>query len=151
MKKLLLSCVLGLASLGLWSSTASAWTFGLIVHHDGCCGHGCGHCCSGAYFCVKQYNAFSPVACGSLCLDGCSPFGAPSGDCGGCCPSVSFSGTPCCSAAPAPPGLMPAMPYPGPLQAAGYEASLYGHGQPMPASVLPTVGQPNGNVAAAGR
>ncbi len=69
MKKLLPSALLALAALGFASAESFAGCFGLIPHH-GCCGH-CGHC--GAKFCVRQYNAFSPVACGSLCLDGVPP------------------------------------------------------------------------------
>jgi hypothetical protein len=104
MKKVFASCFLACLSLPLWTTPASAWTFGLIVHHGGCCGHR--HCCS-SFFCVKQYNAFSPVACGSLYLDGCNPFTPPppygaNGAYGGG-DGINFGGTPCdgCSANPA--------------------------------------------------
>jgi hypothetical protein len=101
MKKLLPSALLALSVIGFTSADSFAGCFGLIPHH-GCCGH-CGHC--GAMFCVRQYNAFSPVACGSLCLDGVAPFcagGGSGGACaGGMCPGgfcgVNFSGLPACS------------------------------------------------------
>jgi hypothetical protein len=76
MKKLLPSAILALVVSGVMTSQSFGWgcCFGLIPHH-GCCG-----CCGcGAQFCVRQYNAFSPVCCGTVFCDGCCPFGA----CGG--------------------------------------------------------------------
>jgi hypothetical protein len=145
MKKLLLSCALGLSALAFSAAPAQAWTFGLIVHH-GCC-HPCGHCCS-SYFCVKQYNAFSPVACGTMYFDGCSPFGPAGGGCGGdCCPGVNFGGEPCCdgaSLAPVPTApqvaARPPAPYPGPAAPAGFQPA-YGYAPMMPPSVTPNGGQ----------
>ena len=96
MKKLLPSALLALAVIGFASAESFAGCFGLIPHH-GCCGH----CGCGATFCVRQYNAFSPVACGSLCLDGCAPFVAGGGACAGSmCPGgfcgLNYSGLPAC-------------------------------------------------------
>ena len=147
MKNLLLSCALGLSALALSAAPARAWTFGLIPHHGGC-GH-CGRCCS-SYFCVKQYNAFSPVACGTMYFDGCAPFG-PAGGYGGYngggyggdfCPAVNFGGTPCCDAASPAPGApqvaaLPPAPYAGP---AGPQPA-YGYAPMMPPSVQPNGGQ----------
>src|SRR5579885_3642067 len=95
MKKLLPAALLAVVVSGAITSKTFAWgcCFGLIPHH-GCCG-----CCGcGAQFCVRQYNAFSPVCCGTIYCDGCCPFGGgygpgmyggpcadgmcPSGDCG---------------------------------------------------------------------
>jgi hypothetical protein len=80
MKKLLFSSVLALAGLGLCAAPSQAWTFGLIPYHCWPCGgcSGCGKCCG--MICIRPYNAFSPVASGSMCFDGCNPF------CGGGCP-----------------------------------------------------------------
>src|SRR5688572_5208668 len=70
MKRLIVSAALMAAALG--PATDSA-------HAGGPYGHSkCGPC--GASFCVRQYNAFSPVASGHLYLDGVLPFGP------GCCP-----------------------------------------------------------------
>ena len=74
MKKLLPAAILALIVSGVMTSESFAWgcCFGLIPHH-GCCG-----CCGcGAQFCVRQYNAFSPVCCGTVYCDGCCPFGPP--------------------------------------------------------------------------
>jgi len=75
MKKLLPSAVLALVVSGVMTAESFAGCcFGLIPHR-GCCG-----CCGcGAQFCVRQYNAFSPVCSGTVFCDGCCPFGA----CGG--------------------------------------------------------------------
>lgn len=71
MKKLLPSAALALVVSAFVSATSFAGhTFGLFYHH-GCC-----NC--GAKFCVRQYNAFSPVCSGTVFCDGCCPFG-PSG------------------------------------------------------------------------
>jgi hypothetical protein len=58
-------------------SVTHAGTFGLFYSHKPCCDCGCG------CFCVRQYNAFSPVACGTIYLDGFLPIGSP-----GCGPGV---------------------------------------------------------------
>lgn len=81
MKKLLPAAILALIVSGVMTSESFAWgcCFGLIPHR-GCCG-----CCGcGAQFCVRQYNAFSPVCCGTVFCDGCCPFGAGGGGYGGC-------------------------------------------------------------------
>jgi hypothetical protein len=76
MKKILAVAALSVAALGLTTNRASAW-----FH---CCGlhHCCGAC---ATLCVKPYNAFSPVCCGTICCDGCLPLscGQQGGMCGG--------------------------------------------------------------------
>lgn len=66
MKKLLPSVVLTFASLAAFAGAASAGhTFGLFT---GC--HGCGKC--GGLITLRQYNAFSPAACGSMVFQGCT-------------------------------------------------------------------------------
>jgi hypothetical protein len=102
MKKLLSSAVLALVVSGVVTAQSFAGCcFGLCYRHCGCCG-------CGASFCVRQYNAFSPVCCGTVFCDGCCPFGngcgyggygmGPCGPgmCGpgGC--GVPFSGVPAC-------------------------------------------------------
>jgi hypothetical protein len=65
MKKILPSITLALASLAGFGGFANAGhTFGLFV--------GC-HCCKacGGTITLRQYNAFSPVACGSMMFQGC--------------------------------------------------------------------------------
>src|SRR4051812_9212786 len=51
MKKVLLTALLGLASLAVWTPSASARTFGLFPWGLHCCG--CRNKCS---FCVRPYN-----------------------------------------------------------------------------------------------
>jgi hypothetical protein len=67
MKRLILSAVLGVAALGLSTEMAQAGPF--------CCWgcNKCGKC--GANFCVRQYNAFSPVCSGTIYCDGICPIG----------------------------------------------------------------------------
>jgi hypothetical protein len=68
MNKLLTRSLLALTVVALTAAPSFAGrTFGLFV--------GCGHCCGGCNFCVRPYNAFSPVCSGSICCDGCLPFG----------------------------------------------------------------------------
>jgi hypothetical protein len=67
MKKLLPAALLALAVSGFVAAPSFAGTFGLFPH--------CGCCGCGAKFCVRQYNAFSPVCCGTIFCDGCCPFG----------------------------------------------------------------------------
>ena len=64
MKKLLPSVTLAFASLAAFSGFATAGSFGLFT--------GC-HCCKscGGTITLRQYNAFSPVACGSMMFQGC--------------------------------------------------------------------------------
>jgi hypothetical protein len=65
MKKLLPSVTLAFASLAAFAGFASAdHTFGLFT--------GC-HCCKdcGGTITLRQYNAFSPAACGSMMFQGC--------------------------------------------------------------------------------
>ena len=98
MKRLMLSALLGMAALGLSAGTAKA---GLWE----CFGF-CNPCCSkcGANFCVRQYNAFSPVACGTIYCDGFNPICSPciAGGPGSCCPPCGFC-PPCGCAAYTPP------------------------------------------------
>jgi hypothetical protein len=75
MKKLLLSAFLGLAMMALMPALSHAKTFGLFT--------GCGLCCcSKCTFCVRPYNAFTPVCCGNITCMGCMPF-APQSNYGG--------------------------------------------------------------------
>jgi hypothetical protein len=83
MKKLLFSAILALAAFNVSATPSFAGTFGLFPH--------CGCCCScGAKFCVRQYNAFSPVCSGTIYCDGIMPIasglangGCANGMCGG--------------------------------------------------------------------
>jgi hypothetical protein len=75
MRKLLLAAVLGLAGVGLTTEKASAWIFPCLFHSWRC--RDC------ATLCIKPYNAFSPIAYGSICADGCFPIAMrPPGMCG---------------------------------------------------------------------
>lgn len=160
MKKLLFSSILGLAALGMSAAPSHAWTFGLIPHHCwpcSCFGCGCDKCCGTV--CIRPYNAFSPVASGSMCFDGCNPFccgGYPGGNpgcygggpvgmtlpaCDGCptADAPAAPGAPTATpAAPAPaanPGSgAQALPYNGPMSA----AVPYGYGPMAP----PNAAQP---------
>jgi hypothetical protein len=102
MKKLFSSCVLALATMGSLTASSFGSAFGLFP----CCGCNC-RC--GCDFCVRQYNAFSPVCSGRIYCDGCmpmanncgpacgpGPYGAPAGGMcpGGMCPGgLGYSGT----------------------------------------------------------
>jgi hypothetical protein len=76
MKKLLLTAILGLAALIQVPGRTSAGAFGLFTGQS-CCG-GCG-CC----VCIRPYNAFTPVLCGTIYSDCCWPSCGPQpGHCG---------------------------------------------------------------------
>jgi hypothetical protein len=110
MKKKLLVGLLSAAMLALNGPAAQA---GLLFGHC----HGCGHCKCGkysTYLCIRPYNAFSPVCCGSVTCIGCCPMmggmgfgmGGPEAcmpSCfNGCCgPSYASSG--CCDSGCLPP------------------------------------------------
>lgn len=88
MKKLLPSAVLAVVVSGVLAAQSFAGCcFGLFYRHCGCCS-------CGATFCVRQYNAFSPVCSGTVFCDGCCPFGAcGAGGCGaGGCGVMPYSG-----------------------------------------------------------
>jgi len=104
MKNLFSSAVLALVVSGFVTAESFAGCcFGLCYKHCGCCG-------CGAKFCVRQYNAFSPVCSGTVFCDGCCPFGpgcgyggygyGPGPCAGGMCPAggcgVPFTGMPAC-------------------------------------------------------
>jgi len=59
MKKIFALFVSSLALVAAAAGSASAW-----------CNDCCGKCC--ATICLRPYNAFTPVCCGSLCCDGCA-------------------------------------------------------------------------------
>jgi len=61
MKKIFALFVSSLAALAGVAGSASAWC------GDCCCSS---KCC--ATICLRPYNAFTPVCCGSLCVDGCA-------------------------------------------------------------------------------
>jgi hypothetical protein len=115
MKKLFLGLV-SLATLCASASSAQAW-----FHH--CCG--CNHCTT--TLCIRPYNAFSPVAYGSIVGDGCLPIniyggGLPCmrGPYGYAGPSCFTSG--CCDSGCLPPaggGTTPAPAQPMPQGAPG--------------------------------
>ena len=90
MRSLFRSTLLALAAtLAAAAPALAGWrTFGLFTCHR-CC-------CKSCTFCVRPYNAFSPVACGSLALSGCMPFGQPGcGPCGGGPGMIPYGGMPC--------------------------------------------------------
>ena len=119
MKKLFLGLV-SLASLCASASNAPAW-FG----H--CCG--CNQCTT--KLCIRPYNAFSPVAYGSIVADGCMPINiyggglpcmrAPNGYPGACCSAPSCFTSGCCDSGCLPP--------------AGAATPAMAPGQPMPQGV----------------
>jgi hypothetical protein len=92
MKKLLPSVTLAFASLAGLAASANAGTFGLFV--------GC-RCCKdcGGTITLRQYNAFSPAACGSMMFQGCvvappNPgYGFDGGYGGGCADGSCGQGT----------------------------------------------------------
>jgi hypothetical protein len=168
MKKLFFAASMVLGSLALTASPAPAKTFGLFPHCGLCCG-GCGKCCS--TFCVRQYNAFTPVCCGSVTCMGCTPFSCGGPGCGGpgCGgPGYGYPGygapgygypapeAPCCGGVVADPNLPPApagtncsmrtpppQPYAGPVQtAAYYQPNAYGYAPMMAPSVAGMGAQP---------
>jgi hypothetical protein len=133
MKTMLTAALAALAVMGLSARPASAGAFGLIPH----CG-GCG--CCGCNFCIRQYNAFSPVCCGTVYCDGCAPLGS----CGPGC--FNYGGLPAsgpwgclngsCSSQLPPGGVLPSGPsgpilqtLPNPMPKGPPEASA-GYGQP---------------------
>lgn len=155
MKKFLTAALLALAVSGLSAVPSFAWgTFGLIPH--GCC---CGCCCS-CNVCIRPYNAFSPVCCGSLCCDGCMPFSG--GACGNGCgiPACGLPASTCMNQLPgtapaanptavagAPtqpfgqPNMAAAAAPQGGLYSAGYHPTFYpGYGYGMPQA--PAAGVP---------
>ena len=133
MNKFLTSALLGLASLGLALPTASAGTFGLFPH----CGFCCRKCCT---FCVRPYNAFSPVCSGNICLDGIYPFASGYPGAGG--QYLNYNGVPCCSAPVDCDGTcMDQQPdgTPTPIQAG---ASVFANQYPVQAPAGPAMGSP---------
>jgi hypothetical protein len=72
MKKLLFSGALALLACGLTATPSFAHAFGLFTSHR-CCHGACKRGCM--TFCCRQYNAFTPVCCGSICCTGGLPFG----------------------------------------------------------------------------
>jgi hypothetical protein len=102
MKKLLLTTILGLAGLFQVPGIVSAGdAFGLFT--CGCCRK------CGCEVCIRPYNAFTPVLCGTICADNCFP------SCGnqcGCGPmGYGMQGQmppgPMVPMAPVPPQMMP--------------------------------------------
>jgi hypothetical protein len=71
MKKLIFSAAIGLALVALTPALSQAGTFGLITG-GWCCG-----CCNKCNFCVRPYNAFTPVCSGNITCMGCMPFAYP--------------------------------------------------------------------------
>jgi hypothetical protein len=91
MKKLLLPAAFALAVTAFASSPPAAFAhkyFGLFTGCD-CCKHGK---CS---FCVRPYNAFSPVACGNITMGPISTYGHGFGYGDEGCLSVNWHGIPC--------------------------------------------------------
>jgi hypothetical protein len=132
MKNILRAAVLSLAALAFSAPAAMAGTFGLFT-----CG---GHCCKGCCFCIRPYNAFSPVCCGSVTMDGAgfangggglqlNYGGLPAEGCG--CAMAPMAPSPAMAMyAPMPPAAPYAVPQapPGPyygVQPAGYYMPVY--------------------------
>jgi hypothetical protein len=141
MKKMLPTALAALALMGLPARPASAHTFGLFPHSCGCGSCGCN-------FCIRPYNAFSPVCCGTVYCDGCTPFGCGAPGClpysgfpgcgpGGCCDGgIVSQPMPTGASQMYPTGAVPAMPVapvpqalPNPLPK-GPPAASAGFGQP---------------------
>jgi hypothetical protein len=80
MKKLFTFALLSLGVLGLTTGSAHAGLFDGWCCNKWFCKKNC------ATLCVKPYNAFSPVAFGTLCLDGTFPLGY------GCQPPCYYPG-----------------------------------------------------------
>lgn len=102
MKRLLLASLLGLSALlQVPGQVSASGAFGLFT---------CGGCCKkcGCEVCIRPYNAFSPVLCGSICVDNCVPFVGPQCACaprmGG---QMPMPGAPMMPVAPGPYGPMP--------------------------------------------
>src|SRR5262245_37642285 len=85
MKKRLLVGLLALTAL-VWNTPLS---YAGLLHR--CCGKCCG-CKYSMQLCIRPYNAFSPICCGSICGDCCCPF--PCGGGGPIMPSC-FAQGPC--------------------------------------------------------
>ncbi len=121
MKRLLVTSLLGLIVLlqvpgPVWACGA----FGLFT---------CGGCCKkcGCEVCIRPFNAFSPVMCGSICVENCFPI------CG-----------PHCACAPPMGGPLP--PYPGgPLVAGPPPALMPPPKSPPPAALTPNSAPPLGS------
>lgn len=137
MNRMFLAAALGVAALaGLAGPALALWPF---------------HCCSpskkcGADFCIRQYNAFSPVCHGTVFCDGIHPFAGP-GYPGAVSPRLdSFaSHCPTCQGGPVPGAPMmghPGMGAPG-MAMPGYGAPMHGmpgYGAPM--NGMPGYGAP---------
>jgi hypothetical protein len=152
MKKLFVSALLAVSACGLAAAPAFAHAFGLFT---------CGNCCKGCCtFCVRQYNAFSPACCGSICCDGCPPFcygGGPPGPnpaAAACGPEGCIDGAvtgpdsvigqllpedACCDTPATPPAAPagPAMPPASPAPAASPKPVSQLHPYGMPYAVRP--------------
>ncbi len=135
MKRLLLAALVGLGAwLQIPSQVMASGAFGLFT---------CGGCCKkcGCEVCIRPYNAFSPVLCGSICVDNCFPFSGP--QCA-CAPPMGhpmgMPVAPMVPFAPAPYGAAPygAAPWPGPMPPVQGAAPMPGHN---PATPVP--GQPS--------
>ncbi len=101
MKKLLPPAALALVvSAFVTAQSFAGCCFGLFPKCCGCCG-------CGAKFCVRQYNAFSPVCSGTVFCDGCCPFGACGGGYGG------YGGFGACAGGMCGPGGCGVMPFSG--------------------------------------
>jgi hypothetical protein len=111
MKRFLLAAVLSVGAIALTGGQAPAFPLRCKCYNK---------CCT---FCVKPYNAFSPVCCGTLFCDGCCPqFGCrtqqyPAGPGAGCeagypdgaCADGSCGGGDACSS----PAYLPSAGAPG--------------------------------------
>jgi hypothetical protein len=129
MKKLLFVAALALTGLAVPTGTANAGrTFGLFV---GC--HCCNHCCGGM-ICLRQYNAFSPVACGSMVFQGCVtvPPGGPGFGYGGDCADGSCGAGCAISQLP---GTVPGTFVSTPAMEYAYSAAM--QGQQIPVNSMP--------------
>jgi hypothetical protein len=79
MKKVLCLGLLSFATLAVVVQDASAWFFPCC--RNLCCRDWCCNRCT-TTLCMRPYNAFSPVAYGNICADGCMPINIY----GGCLP-----------------------------------------------------------------
>jgi hypothetical protein len=143
MKRLLFVAALGLAVLlQIPGRSSASGAFGLFT---------CGGCCKkcGCEVCIRPYNAFSPVLCGSICVDNCFPLSGPQCACAPpmgapwpmpIAPMTPFAPGPWGGAMPPMQGPAP-MPYPqGAAPMPGALPAVPPQGQP---AAPPPVGAPN--------
>ena len=123
MKRILLGALTLIATFAAVTPAQAGRTFGLFV---GCHLFRCNSCCE---FCVRPYNAFSPVCSGSITCDGVMPFASGM-------PGLNYSGygSGCCQGGMCGPAGFDGGSYADMSQGAGYPALAAPMQPQMPAS-----------------